>query len=155
MKPDACPHGESTIRAARTGRWSDELTAHVAACISCRNSSRLARWMIELAETADAESRPLPDPHLIWLKAQIRRRSEDLEHALLPIKIGGALSAIGVAAILASIPRETWSWTYEWVMIGSTLVSGLPNLLSLSPIITPWIAAGLLVIVLLFAASDA
>ena len=156
MKPDPCPHGESTLRAARAGRWTDELTAHVATCVSCQESSRLARWMIELAETADSASLPLPDPHLIWLKAQIHRRSEGRERALLPIKIGRALAVVGLGAACASIPDQAWSWGNEWLPSGSALVSGLPKLLSLSPLIISWMPTGLLVIVLLlFTASEA
>ena len=134
MNTAPCPHGESTVRAARTGKWSDELTAHVAKCISCRESSRVARWMTELAETAPSGSAPFPDPQLVWLKAQIRRRSEGPERALLPIKIGSVLTALGLGVMLASLPGEVWSSAYEWLTSGIALVSELPNLMPLAPL---------------------
>ena len=156
MKTAPCPHGESAVQAARTGKWSDELAAHVAKCISCRESSRVARWMTELAETVPAGSPPFPDPQLIWLKAQIRRRSKGLERVLLPIKIGSVLTAIGLGVILTSLPREVWSSVYEWLTSASTLVSELLNLMPLSPLTTLWVPAGILVILLLlFIASEA
>lgn len=156
MKPDPCPHGDSTVRAAATGRWSDELTAHVVQCDSCRESAGVARWMFELAETVDARSAPLPDPHLIWLKARIRRRSQASRRALLPIKIASVLSAIGLSAILARLPTEAWSSVQGWLTSASSLVSELPNLPFPSPLATLWIPAGLLVILLLLlTASEA
>ena len=151
MRPAHCPHAESAGRAARTGGWSDELTAHAERCVSCRASAHVVRWMIELAASVASAPAPLPDPHLIWLKVQIRRRSKDRGRALLPIKIWGALSALGLGAGLASAPREFWSRTYEWLASASgALASGLPSLLSVSPPATPWVHAGALMIFLLF-----
>ena len=148
MKPPPCPHAESAVRAARTKGWSEELTAHVERCVSCRASAHVVRWMIELAASVASPPAPLPDPHLIWLKAQIRRRSKDWGRALLPIKICGALSALGLGAGLASVPSEFWSRTYEWLASAGALASGLPSLLSLPPA-TPWVQAGALVILLI------
>ena len=130
MNTAPCPHGESTVRAARTGKWSDELTAHVAKCISCRESSRVARWMTEpnfrrWRRLCCVDSAG---------KAQIRRRSEGPERALLPIKIGSVLTALGLGVMLASLPGEVWSSAYEWLTSGIALVSELPNLMPLAPL---------------------
>lgn len=152
MKPHACHREESVVQAARSGRWSDELAAHVATCPSCRESSRVARWMTELAETVKAGMAPLPDPYLIWLKARIRRRARGSRRALLPIRIAGVLSAIGLAAIPALLPRESWSWVQGWLTSGTALVPELPNLLSPSLLGALWLPAGFLVILLLLLA---
>ena len=154
MKPDTCTHGESVVQAARTGRWGDELATHVAKCDACRESARVARWMFELAEAADPGPDSLPDPHLVWLKARIQRRSEDQRRALLPIRIASVLSAIGMGAVLALLPREVWRSAQAWLANGNTLVSELPNLPL--PLAMLWIPAGILVlIVLLIIGSDA
>ena len=156
MKPYPCTHGESVVQAARTGRWGDELTTHVAKCDACRESARVARWMFELAEAVDPGPGSLPDPHLVWLKARIQRRSEDQRRALLPIRIASVLSAIGMGGILASLPREVWRSAQAWLTSGNTLVSELPNLPLPLALATLWIPAAILVlIVLLITGSEA
>lgn len=156
MKPDTCSHGESVVQAARTGKWSDELMGHVAKCDSCRESSRVARWMMDLAETVESESVPLPDPHLVWLKAQIQRRSRDTERALLPIRVANVLSVLGLGTVLASLPREGWIAISESLARASTMVSELPSLQFPSSLTTLWIALAIpVVFLLLFAFSEA
>lgn len=154
MKPEPCTHGKSVVQAARTGRWGDELAAHARECPSCRESARVARWMFELAKAADLGPDSLPDPHLVWLKARIQRRSEDQRRALLPIRIASVLSAIGMGAVLALLPREVWRSAQAWLADGNTLLSELPNLPL--PLAMLWIPAGILVlIVLLISGSEA
>ena len=156
MKLDSCARAESVVQAARTGRWSDEIAAHVAKCVSCRQSSRVVRWMIELAETVDSGAGPLPDPELIWLKARILRRSQGPRRALLPIRIASVLSVLGLGAVLASLPREGWSTIPEWLARAGALASELPSLQFPSSLTTLWIPAGLLaIVVVLFTASEA
>ena len=79
-------------------------------------------------------------------KAQIRRRSKGPERALLPIKIGSVLTALGLGVMLASLPGEAWSSVYEWPTSGIALVSELPNLMPLAPLTTLWVPAGILVV---------
>lgn len=128
MMSDPCPRGEAAVRATRTGEWSDELAAHLAECISCRESGSLVRWLTELAERVDAECTPLPDPRVVWLKARFPGRSRDLERVLLPIRIASALAAAGLGAALAHLGTRGWSSMGEWLASSGTLV---PELLSL------------------------
>ena len=156
MMPDPCPRGESVIEAARAGRWGDELTAHVARCVSCSESSTAIQWMIELGQTVDSGTAPLPDPKLIWLKARIRRRSEASWRTLLPIGIAGGASAIGLGAIVARLPGEAWRSLQEWLAGTGILGWELPSLASPGPLAIAWIpAAILLMLVLLYTASEA
>ncbi len=144
MKYDPCPRGESAVRAAHTGRWSGELASHVEGCISCRESSRVARWLIERAEAGDLRSAPLPDPNLIWLRAKIRERSRDPGYALLPIRAAATLAVLGLGSILATFSPESWSFTGELLRSGGGVVSELLSPFSVSPLIAPWIPAGFL-----------
>ena len=156
MMPDPCPRGESVLEAARTGRWSDELTAHVARCVSCGESSRAIRWMIELGQVVDAATAPLPDPHLIWLKARIRRRSEESWRTLLPIGIACGASAVGVGVVVARLPGNPWRSLQEWLTSAGIPGWELPSLVSPGPLAIAWMpAAILLMLVLLFTASEA
>lgn len=163
MKPDPCPHGEPVAQAVRTGMWSDQLKTHVAACVSCRESGRVVRWMSELAQSVDSGSASLPDPYLIWLKARIRRRSQDSWRAQLPIRIACMLSLIGLALMLALLPDEGLMLALlleargpvqAWLTSGGTLLPELPNLLSTSLVTSLWIPAGILVILLLLISPD-
>lgn len=156
MMTNACPREESVLQAARAGRWNDELTAHVAGCDSCRESSTAIRWMIELSRTVDSGTAPLPDPHLIWLKARIRRRSEASWRTLLPIGIACGASAIGLGTIAARLPGNAWRSLQEWLT--GTGIPGweFPSLVSPGPLAIAWMpAAALLMLLLLFTASEA
>ena len=128
MMSDPCFHGESAARAARTGEWSDELAAHAAECVSCRESDRLVRWLTELAERVDAECTPLPDPHLIWLKAGIPGQSRSLARALLPIRIASPVAAAGLGAIVGHLGTRGWNVKSEWLASAGPLVPELPDL---------------------------
>lgn len=156
MIADPCPWEESVLEAARAGRWSDELTAHVARCRSCGESGTAVRWMIELGQTVDSAPAPLPDPNLIWLKARIRTRSEDSGPALLPIRIACVASAVGLGVIVARLPWNAWSSLQEWLTGAGISGWELPGLASPGPLAIAWIpAAVLLTLLLAFAASEA
>ncbi len=156
MITNPCPRGESVIGAARAGRWSDELTAHVARCDSCRESSTAIRWMIELGQTVDSAPAQLPDPYLIWLKARIRMRSDGSGLAPLPIWIAGAASAIGLGVIVARLPENAWRSLQEWLTSARIPGWELPSLVSPGPLTIAWIPAAIvLMLVLLFTASEA
>ena len=156
MIADTCPRGEAVAEAARARRWSDELTAHVARCDSCREASTAIRWMIELGQTMDSGQAPLPDPYLIWLKARIRKRSEESWRTLLPILIAGGASAIGLGMIVAPLPGNAWRSLRQWLASADIAGWELPSLVSPGPLAIAWIpAALLLMLLLLFTASEA
>lgn len=156
MMPEPCPGAESVFEAARAGRSSDELTAHVARCDSCRESSTAIRWMIELGQTVDSGTARLPDPGLIWLKARIRKRSEESWRTLLPIGIACGAAAIGLGAIVARLPTEAWRSLQEWLTSAGIPGWEFPGLVSPGPLAIAWLpAAVLLMLLLLFTASEA
>ena len=149
MIPDPCPRGDSTVRAARTGEWSDDLAAHVGECAACRESADLVRWLTELAEKVDAECSPLPDPHLVWIKAGITGRSRRFERALLPIRIASALTAAGLGAVVGYLGTRDWNSIDGWLASTSTLVPELPDLPVPSLLATLWIPVAILFLLLI------
>lgn len=156
MIADPCPGGEAVLEAARAGEWNDEPAAHGARCSSCGESSCAIRWMMELGQTVDSALAPLPDPHLIWLKARIRRRSEESWRTLLPMGIACGASAVGLGAIVARLPGEAWRSLREWLTSAAIPGWEFPGLASPGPLAITWMpAAALLMLVLLFTASDA
>ncbi len=164
MIPDPCPGAESVSEGARAGRSSEELAAHLAEGDSSRESGRVARWMAELAETVNARATSLPDPGLIWLKARIRKRSEESWSTLLPIGVACGAAAIGLGAIvarlpgaiLAGLPTEAWRWLQEWLPSAGIPGWELPSLAPPGPLAIAWMpAAILLMLLLVFTASEA
>jgi hypothetical protein len=77
-------------------------------------------WMRELADTSVDAPHPLPDPGVVWWKAQLLRRWESERRAVVPIE---RMHWVELAAGAASLGVFlVWQW------------SGLVNLLSrLSP----------------------
>jgi hypothetical protein len=77
-------------------------------------------WMRELADTSVDAPHPLPDPGVVWWKAQLLRRWESERRAVAPIdRMHWVEVAAGVASLGVFL---VWQW------------SGLVNLLSrLSP----------------------
>lgn len=150
MMPESCPHEPSAAHAGRGGRWNDELAAHLAEGDSCRESGRVARWMAELAETVNARATSLPDPGLIWLKAQLLERSRRSDRALLPIRIATAVAAVGSGAVLATLPGVEWNLNWEWLTNAATAWSRLSDLALSLPLTALWIptaiAAGFLLL---------
>ena len=156
MMPESCPHERSAARAARSGRWSDELAAHLADCVSCRESSQVARLMDGLAEEVDSRLPPLPDARRVWLQARLLRRSRRSDRALLPIRIASVLAAIGSGAVLASLPGMDWNLSLEWLTNAITASSELPDLLLSLPLTALWVPAAIVAIfLLLVTASEA
>ncbi len=156
MIADPCPREESVLHAARAGRWSDGLTAHLGRCDSCREASTVIRWMIELGQTVGSGTALLPDPRLIWLKARIRRRSEASWRTLLPIGIACGASAIGLGVIVAPLPGNAWRSLREWLTGAGIAGWELPSLASPGSLAIAWMpAAVLLMLLLLFTASEA
>ena len=66
----------------------------------------LRAWMLELAEHADPGG-PLPDPHLIWWKAQLRQRLAAGAKATRPIRVMEAI-ACGIGAAAAVLAAVYW-----------------------------------------------
>ena len=143
MMPESCPQERSAAQAGSGGRWNDELAAHLEGCVPCRESSRVARWMAALAEGLDSRLPPLPDPRLVWLQARILGRSRHSDRALLPIRIAGALAAIGSGGVLASLPGVGWNLNWEWLTNAMTALPELPDLLPPIPLTALWIPAAI------------
>jgi hypothetical protein len=62
-----------------------ELRAHLAACESCRDAAATTAWMRQMAD-ATGEIHAVPDPAVIWWKAQLLRRWEAERRATAPIE---------------------------------------------------------------------
>lgn len=154
MNLDSCPKSEAVVQAVRSNQWPEGLQAHVKACEPCRETSRVASWMTEMAASLESPPGEMPDPELIWLKARINRRSQLPARALLPLRAGGLFGAAGLSVLLATIP-DVWNRIQAWRPDASVLAQ-LQELLAAAPAASWWIPlAAVLLFLLVFTASEA
>ncbi|HEX7192740.1 MAG TPA: hypothetical protein VF381_14325 [Thermoanaerobaculia bacterium] len=90
------------------GRWTDSLRAHVAQCADCEAAMLVSPQMKELA-AIDMREHPLPDPQVVWLKAQLLRNTMAVERASRPLKIFQVISYVAVAAGWTTVLAWKWS----------------------------------------------
>lgn len=115
---EACRFEPQIVRATQDDRWTDALRNHVADCVDCAAAASVAPWMGDFARFSDREH-ILPDPAVLWLKAQLLRGSQEAARASLPLTVVQLISygviAAGWAALL------TWKWdTIELWLRGMT-----------------------------------
>lgn len=68
---------EDRVRdAARTGRWSEDLRDHCAACEPCAETTLVTAALSADSETLDRTAHQLPDPRVIWMRARLEKRQQ-------------------------------------------------------------------------------
>jgi predicted anti-sigma-YlaC factor YlaD len=104
----ACSEQPAIVAAAADGReLPAAVRAHLASCPSCREQVETIAFVRGLADTPDA-SHPLPDPAVIWWKAQLLRRWQAERVAEAPIeRMRWVELAAGLASLVAFL---VWQW---------------------------------------------
>jgi len=103
MSRRICGQETDVARAVRTGEWSAALQAHLLDCATCRSVQEAASWMRTLAPAAQAPSQgqdDLPDPQILWLRAQFSERQAAAERAQ---KMAQWVEVACVAAVCAGL----------------------------------------------------
>ena len=103
MSGRICAQETDVARAVRTGEWSAALQGHLRDCASCRSVREAASWMQALAPAAQAPSQGqdgLPDPQILWLRAQFSERQAAAERAQ---KMAQWVEVACVAAVCAGL----------------------------------------------------
>ncbi len=112
---EACRHEPQIRRAVVEERWTDALREHVKTCADCAAGAAAAPFMSRLSRL-DERQHKLPDPSVLWLKAQLLRGTAIAERAARPLNvlqmIAYAIVAGGWAALL------TWKWNdlQRWLL---------------------------------------
>jgi predicted anti-sigma-YlaC factor YlaD len=119
----ACSEQPDILTAAADGReFSAELAAHLASCASCREQVDAVAFVRGLAATPDV-ARPLPDPAVIWWKAQLLRRWQAERVASAPIeRMRWMELAAGVASLAVFL---VWQWQGLVNMVARAIPAGL------------------------------
>ena len=109
MKDQRCSREDAVAAAARSGNWTPELRAHRDGCMSCAEVT-----LVVAAMTADAGQlmdieRPLPDPGVIWFRAQLANRENMLRRATRAIVWVQRATIAVVAAIGLAFAPGLWT----------------------------------------------
>ena len=100
-----CPHEDAIVRASTSGQWTEELRAHRDGCLTCAELTLVTAAMAADAEALLSDPRPLPDPTVIWVRAQLAEREEILKKATRGIVVvQRAAMAVVIAVLLAFAP---------------------------------------------------
>jgi predicted anti-sigma-YlaC factor YlaD len=123
MTNRACTEEPDVLIAAASGRaLSASLAAHLASCPSCREQVDAVAFVRGLAETPDA-AHLLPDPGVIWWKAQLLRRWQAERAASAPIE---RMHWVELAAGLTSLAVFlAWQWQGLVNFVSRVIPAGL------------------------------
>ena len=104
-----CDKQSSLLEAAAAGHETDlAVVDHLAGCPTCREAVEAVCFMRRMAETA-TEAHPLPNPDVIWWKAQLLRRWEADRRAAAPIeRMRKAELFAGLASLVGFV---VWQWS--------------------------------------------
>lgn len=111
---EGCRCEADVLRAARDDRWTDALRRHLTECDDCVATASVAPWMSRFARISDREH-ILPDPQLVWLKAQLLQTSADVARASRPLNFLQLVSYLVVAGGWAALLTWKWEAVERWV----------------------------------------
>jgi len=112
MKHQSCAHEDAVAAAARTGEWTSELRAHRDGCMTCAELTLVVAALAADAKQLADDAVPLPDPGIIWFRAQLAEREHRYRRATRAIVwVQRATIAVAVAVGLAFAPGL-------WALIG-------------------------------------
>ena len=106
MSSKHCEFEAATLRAVSSGRWDDALREHAASCPDCAEAAFVAHHL--QSEAAELDERPLPDPQLLWRRAQIEARFAATRRAtrfITVMQVAAMICATGVGLLAL-----TWLW---------------------------------------------
>lgn len=151
-----CDHESEVLHAIAVDERTPEVQSHLETCAACRETAAVATWMRTMADTS-AEAHALPDPRVLWLKAQLVHRWNATRRAEVPVdameRIQVLVLLIGVAGILVwQVPR-LWGWLTGGggfsAVSAATDVAALafsPQVLSILPLVALGLALATMVV---------
>lgn len=110
-----CDRERQVIEAAVENRLAGELRSHVESCAECRAAAAAAGWMERFARIEDREH-ILPDPAMVWLKAQLLGGKAAVQRATRPITAVQMIAYGVVAAAWAGLLTWKWSALQNWLL---------------------------------------
>jgi hypothetical protein len=108
-----CAFESDVRRAARQGRWSDELRHHLGACEECRATAAVTPFLTEFAALPDRHQ--MPAASIIWLKAQVIRNQKSADRVARPLGMLQSAAYLIVAGGWAALLNWKWTATQQWL----------------------------------------
>lgn len=124
-----CLQETHVLHAAESNEWTASLREHVAECEPCAAAANVAPWMDRFAKI-DARSHALPDPTVVWLKAQLLRTATVVDRVARPMNMFQIVCYVAVAAGWAALLTWKWSAFQAWIsaMTSARIFAGDPGL---------------------------
>jgi hypothetical protein len=111
---NACPHEANVRQAAAGDRWTEALRAHAKECADCAAAAAVSAFMNVAASSTVRPS--LPDPAVIWLKANLMRGLAITDRASRPLNFVQLIAYLAVAAGWAALLTWKWADLHAWVV---------------------------------------
>lgn len=111
---ESCRFEADVLRAAGDDQWSDALRRHLGECDECVATASVAPWMTRFARISDREH-ILPDPQIVWLKAQLIQGSADVARVSRPLNVLQFIAYLVVAGGWAALLTWKWDAVEAWV----------------------------------------
>jgi predicted anti-sigma-YlaC factor YlaD len=120
MTHQTCSEQSDVIAAAADcGALSDALRSHLQSCQSCREEFEAVTLVRGLA--AESVVHPLPDPAVIWWKAQLLRRWQAERAVTVPIqRMRWVELAAGIASLVVFL-------VWQWQALANLVLRGIPS----------------------------
>ena len=109
-----CRFEADVLRAAQDDRWTDALRRHLGECDDCVATASVAPWMSRFSRISDRE-RILPDPQIVWLKAQLLQGINDVARISRPLNALQLVAYLVVAGGWAALLTWKWDAVTEWM----------------------------------------
>jgi hypothetical protein len=131
MLHHTCAQQPDILSAVAAGRENEALmAAHLAACPSCCEQAAAISWMRHLA-AAPEPSHPLPDPGVIWWKAQLLRRWQAERVASAPIERMHWVELVaGFACLVVFL---AWQWRGLSTLVARAIPAGVAAMSTAAP----------------------
>jgi hypothetical protein len=122
MNQNRCECEREVVQALRTGVWTAELQDHVAACVACGETRRVAGSLLQYASGLRVESDP-GGADAIWQRARAERQAMAMRRATRPLIFMRGLSAGCVVAFALWMLRafshlDYRDWMHGWAGAG-------------------------------------
>jgi hypothetical protein len=133
MNTPACPRELEVLEALRSGAWpagcDEELRAHPADCLSCRDLVEVTTALFEDRDASIHEA-PLPGSGLVWWKTQMRLSQDVMRSARRTLLLVQAC-ALSIAGGLALLMLQLFvpGWTALVASVLPTALRGVGPLL--------------------------
>jgi hypothetical protein len=149
---ERCRYEVHVIRAVAEARWTDSLRQHVTECADCAAAAAAAPFMTRIARM-DERQQKLPDPSVVWFKAQLLKGSAIADRITSPLNIVQIVAYAVVAAGWAGMLTWKWPDLQRWLLsfTPSQMAQGVThsNTLSISFLLTVVILASMTVMLAL------